>query len=66
MMWNMVQRNLFAFALLVLGCLQMAGYIVDKPVLRGVGAASAAALTRLVDEVAGLLGSHVVMPHVAD
>lgn len=39
----MVRRNLLAFALLVFGCLQMAGYVLDQPELRGIGAASAAA-----------------------
>jgi hypothetical protein len=39
----MVRRNLLAIALLVFGCLQMAGYVFDAPVLRGIGAASAAA-----------------------
>lgn len=39
----MIRRNLLAVALLVFGCLQMAGYLTDNPVLRGIGAASAAA-----------------------
>jgi hypothetical protein len=39
----MIRRNLLAIALLVFGCLQMAGYLADAPALRGIGAASAAA-----------------------
>ena len=39
----MVRRNLLAVALLLFGCLQMAGYLTDRPELRGIGAASAVA-----------------------
>jgi hypothetical protein len=40
---GMIRRNLLAVALLVFGCLQMAGFVVDSRTLRGIGAASAAA-----------------------
>lgn len=39
----MIRRNLLAVALMIFGCLQMAGYLADAPALRGIGAASAAA-----------------------
>lgn len=39
----MIRRNLLAIALLLFGCLQMAGYLFHAPALRGIGAASAAA-----------------------
>lgn len=39
----MVRRNLLAVALLLLGCLQMVGYLTDRPALRGIGAASTVA-----------------------
>lgn len=37
---GMVRRNLLAVAVLLAGCLQMAGYLTERPVLRGIGAAS--------------------------
>ncbi len=39
----MVWRNLLAVALLVFGCFQMVGHLVDAPALREIGAASAVA-----------------------
>lgn len=39
---GMLRRNLLAVALLLVGCLQMLGYLLDAPTLRGLGAASTA------------------------
>ncbi len=51
---GMIRRNLLAVALLVFGCLQMVGYVVDAPALRGVGAASAAApFPKVFSDVSG-------------
>lgn len=53
--WNQHKANLLAVGITLLGCTQMAGYLMDSRALRGVGAASGVApFPKVFSDVDGL------------